>query len=209
MGGDEVEVYDIVKPGVDPHDFDPSPADIDALARADVVVTNGIEMEPWLDDALDAAGGDAVVVVAAEGVDVRGDDPHVWHDPTNAVVMVENIAKAFAEDASGYIAEIEALDAEIATAIDALPFGAALAKNAPNRDNGVKLIEFLTTHKAQQVYAEKNYEYPVEPGLEPSETVKSFGELKADTLSLADIAKNRKAASEMVDRVGLDDGPSS
>ena len=67
VGGDEVEVYDIVKPGVDPHDFDPSPADIDALARADVVVTNGIEMEPWLDDALDAAGGDAVVVVAAEG----------------------------------------------------------------------------------------------------------------------------------------------
>ena len=40
-------------------------------------------------------------------------------------------------------------------------------------------------------------------------SVKSFGELKADTLPLADIAKNRKAASEMVDRVGLDDGPSS
>ena len=39
--------------------------------------------------------------------------------------------------------------------------------------------------------------------------VKSFGELKADTLPLAEIAKNRKAASEMVDRVGLDDGPSS
>jgi iron(III) transport system substrate-binding protein len=39
--------------------------------------------------------------------------------------------------------------------------------------------------------------------------VKSFGTLNADTLSLADIAKNRKAASEMVDRVSLDDGPSS
>jgi iron(III) transport system substrate-binding protein len=87
--------------------------------------------------------------------------------------------------------------------------GAALAKSAPNRDNGVKLIQFLASHKAQQVYAEKNFEYPVEPGLEPSEMVKSFGELKADTLPLADIAKNRKAASEMVDRVGLDDGPSS
>lgn len=87
--------------------------------------------------------------------------------------------------------------------------GAALAKYAPNKDNAVKLIEFLSGHKAQQIYAEVNYEYPVEPGLEPSATVKSFGELKADTLSLADIAKNRKAASEMVDRVGLDDGPSS
>ncbi|MEQ1953890.1 Fe(3+) ABC transporter substrate-binding protein [Mesorhizobium sp. CN2-181] len=87
--------------------------------------------------------------------------------------------------------------------------GAALAKNAPNRDNGVKLIQFLSSHKAQQVYAEQTFEYPVEPGLEPSEIVKSFGTLTADTLPLADIAKNRKAASEMVDRVGLDDGPSS
>ena len=87
--------------------------------------------------------------------------------------------------------------------------GAALAKHAPNKDNAVKLIEFLSGHAAQQIYAEKNYEYPVEPGLEASETVKGFGELKADTLSLSDIAKNRKAASEMVDRVGLDDGPSS
>lgn len=87
--------------------------------------------------------------------------------------------------------------------------GAALAKNAPNKDAAVKLIQFLSSDKAQQVYAEQVYEYPVEPGLEPSATVKSFGELKADTLPLADIAKNRKAASEMVDRVGLDDGPSS
>ncbi|MCO5070834.1 MAG: Fe(3+) ABC transporter substrate-binding protein [Rhizobiaceae bacterium] len=87
--------------------------------------------------------------------------------------------------------------------------GVALAKYAPNKDNAVKLIEFLSGHEAQQIYAEKNYEYPVEPGLEPSPTVKAFGELKADTLSLADIAKNRKAASEMVDRVGLDDGPNS
>ena len=87
--------------------------------------------------------------------------------------------------------------------------GAALAKYAPNRDNAVKLIEFLSSHKAQQIYAEKNFEYPVEPGLEPSEMVKSFGVLNADTLPLADIAKHRKEASEMVDRVGLDDGPSS
>ncbi|MGD9915452.1 MAG: Fe(3+) ABC transporter substrate-binding protein [Rhizobiaceae bacterium] len=87
--------------------------------------------------------------------------------------------------------------------------GAALAKNAPNKDNAVKLIQFLSSHKAQQIYAEQVFEYPVEPGLEPSEVVKSFGTLKSDTLPLADIAKNRKDASEMVDRVGLDDGPAS
>ena len=87
--------------------------------------------------------------------------------------------------------------------------GAALAKHAPNRDNAVRLIQFLTTHEAQQIYAEQVFEYPAEPGLAPSEVVQSFGELKADTLPLAEIAKNRKAASEMVDRVGVDDGPSS
>ena len=87
--------------------------------------------------------------------------------------------------------------------------GIALAKNAPNRDNAVKLIEFLASDEAQQIYAQKNYEYPVEPGLAASEEVQAFGELKADTLSLAEIASHRKAASEMVDRVGLDDGPSS
>lgn len=87
--------------------------------------------------------------------------------------------------------------------------GAALAKNAPNRDNAVKLIEFLSSHAAQKIYAEQVFEYPAEPGVEPSEIVKSFGTLAADTLPLTDIAGNRKAASEMVDRVGLDDGPSS
>ncbi|MER2536087.1 MAG: Fe(3+) ABC transporter substrate-binding protein [Rhizobiaceae bacterium] len=87
--------------------------------------------------------------------------------------------------------------------------GAALAKNAPNKDNAVKLLQFLSSDEAQQIYAEKNFEYPVEPGLAASEMVTAFGELKADTLPLAEIGANRKAASEMVDRVGLDDGPSS
>jgi len=87
--------------------------------------------------------------------------------------------------------------------------GMALAKYAPNKDNAIKLMEFLSEHEAQQIYAEKNFEYPVEPGLAPSEIVKGFGELKADALPLVDIGNNRKAASEMVDRVGLNDGPSS
>jgi iron(III) transport system substrate-binding protein len=87
--------------------------------------------------------------------------------------------------------------------------GAALAKNAPNRENAVKLIQFLSSQEAQQIYAEQVFEYPAEPGLEPSAVVQGFGELKADTLPLADIAKHRKEASEMVDRVGINDGPSS
>ncbi len=87
--------------------------------------------------------------------------------------------------------------------------GAALAKHAPNRDNAVKLIQFLSSPKAQQIQAELAFEYPASPGIEASEVIKNFGTLNADTLPLAEIAKNRKAASEMVDRVGVDDGPSS
>ncbi|WP_371833404.1 Fe(3+) ABC transporter substrate-binding protein [Ferirhizobium litorale] len=87
--------------------------------------------------------------------------------------------------------------------------GMALAKNAPNKDNAVKLMEFLSSGEAQKIYAEQVFEYPVLPGAEPSEIVKSFGEIKPDTLPLADIAGNRKVASELVDKVGLNDGPSN
>jgi iron(III) transport system substrate-binding protein len=87
--------------------------------------------------------------------------------------------------------------------------GVALARHAPNRDNAVKLIQFLSSPKAQQIQAEQSYEYPATPGIEPSETIRGFGTLTADTLPLAEIAAHRKAASEMVDRVGVDEGPSN
>ncbi|WP_297840150.1 Fe(3+) ABC transporter substrate-binding protein [uncultured Roseibium sp.] len=87
--------------------------------------------------------------------------------------------------------------------------GVILTKNAPNQDNAVKLIEFLSSDEAQRIYAETNHEYPVKPGVAVSERVASWGEFKKDTLSLADIAENRKTASELIDEVGFDDGPAS
>jgi iron(III) transport system substrate-binding protein len=87
--------------------------------------------------------------------------------------------------------------------------GMALAKNAPNRQNAIKLMEFLSSGAAQKIYAEEVFEYPVMPGADPSDIVKSFGTLKPDTLPLIDIAKNRKTASELVDKVGFNDGPSN
>lgn len=87
--------------------------------------------------------------------------------------------------------------------------GVSLAKNAPHADNAIRLMEFLSGDDAQKIYAELNYEYPVEPGIETSELVKSFGELKPDTLSLDDIARHRAKASEIVDEVDYDGGPQS
>jgi len=87
--------------------------------------------------------------------------------------------------------------------------GVVLTKYAPHKDNALKLIEFLSSPKAQEIYAETNFEYPVSPDVAASERVRSWGGLKPDTLPLAEIAKFRKAASEMVDKVGFDDGPAS
>lgn len=87
--------------------------------------------------------------------------------------------------------------------------GMVMGVAAPNRDNALKLMEYLTTDEAQRIYAEVNHEYPVKEGVPVSEMVQSFGTLKADKLSLAEIAQHRKQASELVDKVGFDDGPSS
>tara|TARA_A100001011_G_scaffold78791_1_gene81413 strand:+ start:206 stop:1228 length:1023 start_codon:yes stop_codon:yes gene_type:complete len=83
--------------------------------------------------------------------------------------------------------------------------GAVLAKHAPNQDNGIKLIEFLTEDIAQEMYAETNHEYPLKEGVGISDMVASFGDLNADTLDLITIANNRVVASEMVDLVGYDE----
>ncbi len=87
--------------------------------------------------------------------------------------------------------------------------GMVLGAAAPNRDNALKLMEYLTTDEAQRIYAEVNHEYPVKDGVAVSPMVQSFGSLKADPLPLAEIARHRKQASELVDKVGFDDGPGS
>ncbi|HJZ42142.1 MAG TPA: Fe(3+) ABC transporter substrate-binding protein [Hyphomicrobiaceae bacterium] len=87
--------------------------------------------------------------------------------------------------------------------------GMALAKHAPNKANALKLMEFLASDEAQKIYANANNEYPVNPKVAPSETVQSFGMLKPDALPLENIAKYRKKASELVDKVGFDSGPAS
>ncbi|MGG4603795.1 Fe(3+) ABC transporter substrate-binding protein [Paenalcaligenes sp. Me131] len=81
--------------------------------------------------------------------------------------------------------------------------GAAVAKHSPNKDNAVKLLEYLVSDSAQSLYAKANYEYPVKAGVELDPVVASFGELVIDPLPLTEIAKHRKEASELVDKVGF------
>ena len=83
--------------------------------------------------------------------------------------------------------------------------GMSLIKGAPNQENAVKLMEFLSDDVAQKIYAEVNYEYPVKSGVEWAENVKSWGTFKADTVSLAEIARLTPAAIKMVDEIGYNE----
>lgn len=82
--------------------------------------------------------------------------------------------------------------------------GVSLTAASPNRDEAIRLIEFLADTKAQQVYAEQNHEFPVNATVAPSALVASWGEFTGDTLSLAEIAKHRATAAKIADQVGYD-----
>jgi iron(III) transport system substrate-binding protein len=82
--------------------------------------------------------------------------------------------------------------------------GITLAKHAPNKANAEKFMQFMVSDAGQDIHAHINSEYPLKAGISLHPTIASFGELKADKLAIADIAKQRKKASELVDKVGFD-----
>ncbi|HUR43751.1 MAG TPA: Fe(3+) ABC transporter substrate-binding protein [Aestuariivirga sp.] len=83
--------------------------------------------------------------------------------------------------------------------------GMLMAKNAPHQGNALKLMEFLASDEAQRLYADGNFEYPVNPAIIPSELVRSWGAFTPDTLSIAEIAKYEPAAARLVDEAQFND----
>jgi ABC-type Zn uptake system ZnuABC Zn-binding protein ZnuA len=136
VGSELVEVYGLVKAGVDPHDYEPNPADITAIARANLIIRNGLGLETWLDDTIDSAESRAVQIEASEGVVLRkkldGEvDPHIWHNPLNAKIMVNNIRRGlervdptnssvYAATEGAYAAQLDALDRDIRSSLSRL-----------------------------------------------------------------------------------------
>ena len=83
--------------------------------------------------------------------------------------------------------------------------GAAVARHAPQRANAVRLLEFLVSAPAQELYAQANYEYPVRKGVALDPIIgETIGELRIDALPLTEIARHRKQASMLIDKVGFD-----
>ncbi len=82
--------------------------------------------------------------------------------------------------------------------------GVVLTKHAPNKANALKLIEWLAGEKAQLMYADVNYEYPLRTGIAINPAIAAFGTLKPDSLPLSKIANSKKTAAELVDKFGFD-----
>jgi ABC-type Zn uptake system ZnuABC Zn-binding protein ZnuA len=84
VGGDRVRVTSLLKPNLDAHDYEPSPADIDAIAHADLVLENGAGLESWLHDTIASSGFHGPLVDTSHGVRLRqvggATDPHIWQN---------------------------------------------------------------------------------------------------------------------------------
>ena len=82
--------------------------------------------------------------------------------------------------------------------------GVAMAKNAPNPENALKLMEFLSSPEAQEIYAKANFEYPIAPGTEADPLVQGWGTFEADDVNLMTLAAQRPAALRLTEEVDFD-----
>ncbi|MEB7539151.1 metal ABC transporter substrate-binding protein [Pantoea anthophila] len=140
VGGDHVKVKSLVGPDGDPHTFEPTPQDSQALAKADLVFVSGLGLEGWMDRLVSASGYHGQPVVASAGVTTRSmeeegktiTDPHAWNSMQNGVIYATNVmnalVKADPEDAAAirqrgqnYIQQLQALDSWAKTAFDKIP----------------------------------------------------------------------------------------
>jgi zinc/manganese transport system substrate-binding protein len=140
VAGDRDGVETLIMPGVDPHEFQPSPQDAIKIAQSQVLILNGLGYESWLTKALQDGGGQLLTVVATDGLSPNAlasggqtaADPHLWMDPLNVIHYVENIrdglskadsagSAAYAANATSYIAQLKDLDQWIRSQVTGIP----------------------------------------------------------------------------------------
>jgi len=137
VGGDDIDLTTTLPQGADPHEFEPTPREIEALSQADVLFISGLGYEMILQRTLSQAGLAPPTVVLSEGLESEVDpaeDPHVWLDPRNVMLWVDNAARAlgaldparaseYASRAATYRAELEALDLRLMSLVEGVPAG--------------------------------------------------------------------------------------
>ncbi len=132
IGGDAIELSVLAGPDADMHTYQPAPADVKALAEADVIAINGLGLDHWMQPLIEASNTRAKLLVASAGIkplfsdegDKAVPDPHAWQDLGNARVYARNIAGAligsapehgavFRENLAKYDDEIKKTDAYV------------------------------------------------------------------------------------------------
>ena len=137
IGGQHVVVESLIPMGGEPHNWEPRPYDVAALADADLVVVNGLGLEGWLDRLISASGHAGPVLVASQGVEPLigasgAPDPHAWHSPAAVGLYARAIAGALIELRPGradafranldeYLAALDKLDAWARGALAGIP----------------------------------------------------------------------------------------
>ena len=96
VAGDLADVHLILRPGVEPHGFEPSPLDVKILNDSDVFIFTGKFMEEWAEKISRSLDG-VVIVEASAGIEIVNKDPHIWLDLSKAKSMVMNIAESLAK----------------------------------------------------------------------------------------------------------------
>ncbi len=132
VGGDKVDVTSLVGANGDIHVFTPAPSDAKTVGDVKLLVINGLGLEGWLPRLVQSSGSKAAIVTASNGIAAlkRGSDadPHAWQSVANAKIYVANIrdalvtadpadAQTFRTNADRYLAELDALDAEVRAAV--------------------------------------------------------------------------------------------
>jgi zinc/manganese transport system substrate-binding protein len=136
VGGDKVNVVTLVGPNGDVHVYTPAPSDAKKNADAKILFINGLGLEGWLPRLVQSAGSKATIVTASNGVTPlqhgSDADPHAWQSVANAKLYVANIrdaliaadaanAAVFRANAERYLKELDALEAEVRSAIAKIP----------------------------------------------------------------------------------------
>jgi zinc/manganese transport system substrate-binding protein len=147
VGGDRVDVTTLVGPNGDVHVYTPTTADAEAIRNAGLVIVNGLGLEGWLARLVESSGSNATIVVATHGIvpckvatgeilsrdrGVGSVDPHAWQSVANAEIYVANIrdamiaadpanAATYRDNASAYLAKLEALDHDVREALAWIP----------------------------------------------------------------------------------------